>query len=498
MAEKKRIVLVSPTAGIFDDMLMTVPLAPLAISRKIDRDRYDPVIVDQRRRGWRQKLDDALAGDVLLVGISSLTGAQLHFGADIARHVKRRRPKVPIVWGGIHPTCAPDQMLREEICDAVVVGEGEDALPVLADALAENEMPKDVAGVAYKTDDGTVRMNPAGPFHDIDGLENPPYDLIDIDAYLKDIQQREFFIEAARGCRFNCTFCYNPAYSRGMWRPRSVSRIMDNIRYLHDRYGISNFFLIDDSFFLSEERVTEFLERIEGDGLRIKWSCEGNMSNLSRMSDQLLGRLVSAGLTWLSIGVESGSERIRKYFRKNVDVDSVMAFNRRASNYDFSPRYNFVTGTPIEQKADMRKTVSLVQTLLKENPHALVRAVYITVPFPGTEYLSKCAEYGLEPSRDLESWADFDPFTVSRHLPWMKARKKRMFEFLMFSSFFVDRKAEYHLSESTLNRLIAFLGHAYRSVARFRLRHFLYFPFPEAALIKSWIRWKKLRYSPRH
>jgi anaerobic magnesium-protoporphyrin IX monomethyl ester cyclase len=484
MAERRHIVLFRPLTGLLDTLYRTVPVSLLAICRRLDLDRYRVTVIDQVMPGWKEQLRRALAGEVLLFGITSLTGHQQYYGAAVARHVRRLRPDVTLVWGGVHPTSTPEQTLAEPFVDVVVIGEGEHTFPALVHALARDGDLATIDGLGWTGRDGEVRINPRKAMIDVTDLEPLPYDLVDMATYLDQIEEIGFLVEGARGCVLNCSFCYNPSYNQRRWRPRSAERIVDDIEHLQREHGIHNFFIADDSFFISARRAREFVELLLQRGLRITWGSEANCQHLGALDDATLARLADSGLNWVAIGVESGSARVRRYYDKDIDEGELLELNRRAARHGIHTRYNFITGAPVEQKQDLRATIDLIERLLAENDAAMVQAAYITVPFPGTRYLEQCREYGLEPPTDFAGWMDYDPFTVARHMPWMRGRMGRMHTFLMVSSFFVDRKLEYHAIDSAFSRAVNLLGRGYRPLARFRLDHMLYRPFPEGAFVK--------------
>ncbi len=484
MADRPHIVLLRPLSGLLDTLFKTVPVSLLAICRQLDLDRYDVTVIDQVMPGWQDRLDRALDRDVLLFGLTSLTGMQQVFATAVARHVRRHRPDVPLVWGGVHPTSTPEQTLAEPFVDYVVIGEGERTFPALVDALASEEAVDGIDGLGWKDAAGAIRINPRTALVDVSDLEPLPYHLVDVPSYLDQIEDVGFLVEGARGCVLNCSFCYNPSYNQRRWRPRRAERIVDDIEQLQRRHGIDNFFIADDSFFISPKRAEEFVDLLQQRQLRITWGSEANCQHLGALDDATLARLAASGLNWVSIGVESGSQRVRRYYDKDIDEAELLELNRRAAVHRIHTRYNFITGAPVELEADLRASVALMNRLLDENPAAMVQAAYITVPFPGTRYLEQCREYGLQPPTDFHGWMDYDPFTVAKHMPWMRGRTGRMHQFLMFSSFFVDRKLEYHAIDSTFSRVVNALGRTYRPLARLRMQHMLYRPFPEGAFVK--------------
>ncbi len=484
-AKPRTIVLIRPIAGVIDAVNKAIPTPLLAICRRLDLRRYRPVIIDQRFSGWRDELDRALGDDPLLVGFTSLTGYQLWFGARIASRVRARAPHVPIVWGGVHATATPAQTLREPFVDYVVVGEGEVTFPVLVDALARDEDPAELPGVASLGRDGQARVNPRPPLLDVGELEDLPYQLVDMHRYVDSLQDGVFFgVEGSRGCVHACTFCYNLGTNQRRWRPRSAERIVANLERLHREHGARSFFVSDDSFFVSVDRAREVADRILSSGMEIRWSCEANLRDLARLDDATLRELERSGLDYLSMGVESGSERVISYLAKPVRLPDVLDFNARLAHSRIRPKFTMLTGTPIEEEEDLRASIALVQRLRSDNPRSLVRAFFLATPYPGTVYLQQCQEHGLVPPTAMAGWSDYDPFSVARHLPWVRGRKKRMFEFMMYGSLFIDDKASHHAGSSRLGRLTATVSRAYRPVARFRFDHFLHTPFPEAGAIK--------------
>ena len=485
MSNRKTILLLRPLAGVLDSMNRVIPIPLLAICRKLDPSVFRIEIVDQRMPRWRERLDRALDERPIVVGITCLTGYQIYFGERLARYVRRRVPEAPIVWGGVHPSAAPEQTLNEDFVDFVVVGEGEDVFPAFVEKILRGENPGTLPGVGYKTDRGKTQVNPRPPLQEIADLEDLPYHLLNMADYVERLENTPFYgVEGARGCVHNCTFCYNPGYNHKQWRPRKAARVVTNMVRLHRTYGIRNFFISDDSFFASMDRALELASSLVSENLSIKWGCEANLSDLCKLDESALRLLEKSGLDMLSMGVESGSKRVIRFVRKPVNLDDLIAFNKRIRRFNIHPKYTFLTGTPVEDKRELLESVALVRQILQDNDSALVQAFYLATPYPGTIYLEQCRRYGFIPPERLEQWADFDPFAVAKHLPWVRGRRKRMFEFMMYNTLFIDRKIDYHLSESSLSAFTSRIGRIYRPVARFRFNHFLHSPYPEGAVIK--------------
>ena len=64
-------------------------------------------------------------GEPVFVGLTCMSGPQIRYGLEFARKVRAESPRLPIVWGGVHPTLLPEQTAASELVDVVVRGEGE-------------------------------------------------------------------------------------------------------------------------------------------------------------------------------------------------------------------------------------------------------------------------------------------------------------------------------------------------------------------------------------
>jgi len=127
------------------------------------------------------------------------------------------------------------------------------------------------------------------------------------------------------GCRFGCPYCPIPAYNQRQFRAKSGPRIADEMRRIHDEYGIGYFFGADDNFFNDPDRVVEIAEhlaRAEIQGVRfrrkVRWGTEVTVHDTLRMRDHL-PLVRRAGLRALWLGVEDMTATL---VRKGQSVDS--------------------------------------------------------------------------------------------------------------------------------------------------------------------------------
>ena len=156
-----------------------VPLALLHIASPLQREGYQVRILDMRLEDYRNKA----IGNPVFVGITCMSGQQIHYGLEFARKVRAESPSCPIVWGGVHPTLLPEQTAASKSVDVVVRGEGELVVPELANKLAAGETLDDVRGLTFKSE-GSIKSTADADLIDLDDIPvELPYDLLKLEKY---------------------------------------------------------------------------------------------------------------------------------------------------------------------------------------------------------------------------------------------------------------------------------------------------------------------------
>ena len=174
-----------------------------------------------------------------------------------AANLFRRKFNVPILCGGIHPTIAPEDALRQ-CFDGICIGEGEDALIELVEKI-ENKKDYFYTKNFWFKKDGKIIKNPIRPL--IKNLDKIPlfdYDLFDIEKYLK-ARDGQIDYMWARGCPFNCNYCVNPILQRlhkneNYLRTKSIDKVINELKQIVNKYKVKSIYFIDDIFNISTER----------------------------------------------------------------------------------------------------------------------------------------------------------------------------------------------------------------------------------------------------
>ena len=413
----------APRSGLQAHRRVELPLSVLCPATPLDREGYHVTIVDQfADPDWESHFDRALAERPICLGVTCMTGPQIVYALDACRAAKERYPDLPVVWGGIHASLLPQQTLENPLVDIAVVGEGEATFRDLVHALESGSPLDGVNGIYFKRD-GRIVATPPRPFVDID-LEPPlSYHLVNMDLYrrrLFDVDHISF--NSSRGCTFRCSFCWDPVMHKRTWRAMKPETVLDHLQQIIRDYGIRGFLFTDDHFFIDMKRAYAILEGIVRANLNVTISkLQIRADTICRMSKDFLDLLVRAGVKRLTVGIESGSQRVLDLIHKDVTVDEVIEANRKLAPYPIVPLYLFMMGMPTETPDEFRESLHLAERLVTENPRA-GKTFNIYTPYPGTELYGMALKHGLKEPDRLEDWARFNFRNIPAESAWIPPR----------------------------------------------------------------------------
>ena len=477
--ERAVIVLVQPMTNVFDagKLRPTPPLSLLAAVR-LAAQKHPVKMVDLRAQpDWQKRLRELLRQRPTMVATTSVTGNQLSSTLQVVRFIKAEAPDVPVVWGGVHATLFPEQVLDEAAVDYVVRGEGEQSMAELADALATGEGGRGIAGVSYRAD-GEIVHEPERPFLDLAELPDVDLDLPPGGDHFLVEGKPATYAETSRGCPMHCAYCYNAVFHHSTWRGEPAESVLARWQRLRrERPHIVHLSLVDDNYFGKMRHALDLAEGLVKQGSPFTYQVQGaEVAVLAKMSDDELNLLARSGCVRLDMGVESGSRRLLASVDKRVDPDDVIAVNRRLAGSSITTWYNFLAGMPGETDDDLDASLDLMLRLLRDNPRALVSPFYLYAPYPGTALFERAQGLGYTPPAKLDGWDGLHSGRAP--VPWIDPPRRRRLAAMYFASIFVDRKLDVY-DTRPLYRLAARL---YRPIARWRLRKRFFKWMPEAWL----------------
>ena len=318
-----------------------------------------------------------------IVGIRCLTIGKDSLGV-VAETVKSWNRNCFLVVGGPYATDDPQEVLRGGNVDCVVIGEGEVTATELVRRLLEQSSFHDVPGIAYSANNGIVRTPPRCSIPDLDSLPYPDYDLIDLEAFTNQyltfsakIYQPHANILTTRGCAYRCMYCHHILGKK--FRARSAENVLAEIRFIHERYGVTDFQIIDDIFNFDIDRAKTVCNLLINSGMKLTLSFPNGVRG-DIMDEELIDKMAEAGTKYVSYAVETASARLQKLIRKNLDLDRVSRAIEYTAKAGIITRGFFMLGFPTETEAEALQSIEFAKA------SSLCGATYFTVVyFPGTE-----------------------------------------------------------------------------------------------------------------
>lgn len=463
------VVLIHPQVGDMD-ALRTSPSLPLNLlhAATLTAQEFDVAIVDRRLEpNWKKKLDEVIGKETLLVGFTAFTGGMIASNLEMAKYI-RDITKAPIIWGGVHATIEPETTLRHPLIDMLIIGEGEETLLELTKALKQKTSLEGIRGLWYK-ERGEIKRNPDRDLLDLNSLPEIPYHLVDVKKYMPLYMGRKsLFFQSSRGCPHGCAYCYNLKFNKRKFRYQQAERVLERIRYAVEKFGAEDIYFVDDNFFVDFERDRQLIEGIKE--LGITWQIQGvDILALKRMDEKFLRLLEGSGLKRLTIGIESGSARVRKLMRKGGSVEDIKTVIQRLNNIEMIIFVSFLVGFPTETMEEIRETIKLLLTLLEINPKINNSPIYIYKAYPGTPMFELAVREGLTPPTTLEEWAklEWGNFGYFGDGKGSDNRMSKTLESLYFVSNFLDRKVHVY----DLPKTVRLLADMYRPIAKWRVKN---------------------------
>lgn len=341
---------------------------------------------------------------VVLVGMS-VTYMTLSSAIKLAEFIKQKNPRAIIVFGGPHATLEPYDAINSRNVDVVVLGEGEETIIEIADAIKEGKPFKDIKGLWYKSGNGEIIKNERREFKkNLDLLPFADRIFFSDYKYQNTIIERLFrpviwHLMSSRSCPYTCKMC-QPALRKiaGPWRQRSVKSVLAEIGYLREAFKAKYFSFYDNDMGINREWMVNLcceLNKIK-ESSNISLACAGRANLLDY---DILKLIKEAGFDSVAFGAESGSERVLKeIIDKKTSVKDIVNFASNCFRLKIRAGAFWMIGNPGETVEEMKETIRLASELPVFYCH-----FHIANPPPGTQYYFDALHGGY---LKMQSWDD--------------------------------------------------------------------------------------------
>ncbi len=308
-----------------------------------------------------------------IFAFSVLTPA-LKSAVDMSKKLKELYPDSVILFGGIHPSAAPEEVLGFEHVDYAFRGEGDVMLPEFYKRIKAGRDVRDMKGLSY-IDNGEIVHNPPSELVlDLDSLPAFAYHRFEEHRLRYDLG----FVTTSRGCPHKCVFCSNRVPTGKQYRFRSSEKVMEDLTLLREKYGMTRVFFLDDNFLVHKERLLELAGLIRKKGYHecMTFDFQGRAD---QVDVETMTELYKSGFRGIFIGLETASEEMMSFIDKGETVEQCVNAVRVAKKVGFHVGATFIYGLP----GDTHELRMECLRLSKELDLDMIRYNNAT-PYPGT------------------------------------------------------------------------------------------------------------------
>ncbi len=341
-----------------------------------------------------------------IIGISIRT-TLFKLACKITNAIKKELNSL-VVWGGVHPTIRPEQCLQ--FADVVCIGEGEKPLVELATKISNNESIAGINNLWVKVNGEIVKneMNPL--ISDLDSVPFPDYMNENKIFFEKGSAVNfpnsstitTFGIMTARGCPYRCTYCCNNVFAgiysnKGRYlRRRSVQNVISELSNAKKMFSNLKFiYFFDDVFTFDKEWVKQFSVEYKKQ-INLPFWCYVH----PRMVDEdVIKMLRDSGLDSTTMGIQSGSEKVRHDLYDRYDPNKVIVQSAHVLHkLGIKCSYDIILDCPFETEEDKRETLELLLQL----PRPFELHTHSMTWFPETKLTKLALEKKLISPNDVE------------------------------------------------------------------------------------------------
>ena len=285
----------------------------------------------------------------------------------------------PVILLGPHGTATPEWTLRRTGADFLVRGEPERTLTELVKALEDGADPGAVPGLAWLEGE-EYRESPARIFEDdLSDYPIPAFDQLPLTRYQysEETLPKPFSsMLTSRGCPAACIYCLKTMMP-ARWRGQSAARIVEEMEYLKENFGIRSIYFQDWEFLADPRRIKELCRLLQEKNSSIRWGASTRVSFLK--DPEYVKTLARAGCVLLNCGYETGSQELLDKIDKKIKLESAYTAvdNCRAAGIEL--RLFGLVNLPGETFSTIRQSMRFLTKTGSEVVHP-----NLPIPYPTT------------------------------------------------------------------------------------------------------------------
>ncbi|MBI4187703.1 MAG: cobalamin B12-binding domain-containing protein [Chloroflexi bacterium] len=356
------------------------PIGLALLAAVLEREGYQVTVLDANALQLRPENLASYIADTDVIGLTAVTPT-IATALSIAHHLKQDNPDRTIILGGVHATLLPEETLAESTqIDIIVRGEGEETIIELLRALENKQPIGNIAGITYRKDGKIISTPARKALTDIDSLPFLAYHLLPWQRYRPHPPHGRALPFAAlvtsRGCPYRCAYCSKPVFG-SRFLAQSPERVVAEVSYIKERFGIKEIAFYDDVFTLNKKRTHAIADSLVQKNIKLFWTCEARVNLVDK---ELLRHIKQAGCYAIAYGIESASPEILKTLHKDITLEQVSEAISNSREAGLQTIGYFMLGSPGETPETIKQTIRFAIKLRLD-----FAQFSVTTPFPGTE-----------------------------------------------------------------------------------------------------------------
>jgi radical SAM superfamily enzyme YgiQ (UPF0313 family) len=334
--------------------------------------------------------------DAQIVAFSCMFSTEWPLTHALIDATRSRLPHALIVAGGEHVTSCPEYCLRTTSgLDACGLGEGDDLIVDLAEAVVEGADLDQVPGLVYRRN-GIIRHSPPrNRVRAIDGLPWPAWDILPIRNYIDaGITHgvpigRTIPMLASRGCPYRCTFCSSPQMWGTLWRARNPEDVLEEMKYYRKTYDVTNFDFWDLTAIVNRQWIIRMAQLLIENQLDITWQLPSGTRS-EAMDEEVLALMYQSGCRQVTYAPEHGSDSVLRKIKKRIKKPAMEKSVRAAYRAGIVTKANFIVGFPDETIRDTLASYRYAIRLARSGMDDV--SFFPFSPYPGSELFVRLEE----------------------------------------------------------------------------------------------------------
>lgn len=343
----------------------------------IDMDAYDMSVDDLRDMLEKETYDIYAVGCIV---------SSFRLVKEIASVIRETNPMAVIIAGNSVASSIPKLLLQNTEVNIAIMGESDITIVEVLQALMEDRPLGSIHGISFLNDDVFVQTSPMSVIPDLDTIGFPNWHFFELELYNKDMLKLSvdksehsivYPLNAARGCPFNCTFCYH-VFKGQPYRKYSENLVLEEFKRLYYQYNATFIQFWDELTFPNIRSVKRMVNQLEELPFRVGWEGITRGDLFSKKDIPLIKQMQSAGCKSIAFSIENASPEILKAMNKKIQIDKVIEHSLAIMKGGITPLTSIIFGYPQETPETIKLTLDLCERC------NIFPSVGFLQPLPGT------------------------------------------------------------------------------------------------------------------